>query len=76
MGGVVSSQPGRFGSRFVGWVQVEDFVEVGVDVAVGVVGEVLTDVDDDGEVWFGEGDQQPPGAVEGGPRRGVRGWAR
>ncbi len=55
---------GRFGPRFIGWLQVEDFVEAGVDVAVGVVGQVFTDVDDDGEVWFGEGDQQPPGAVE------------
>jgi len=78
-GGVVAA--GRFGSRFVGWLQVEDFVEAGVDVATGVVSQVLTDVDDDGEVWFGEGDQQPPGAVEvdhaeafeGGPGEAVAG---
>jgi len=72
---------GRFGPRFVRRVQLEDFVEAGVDVAAGVVGQVLTDVDDDGEVWFGEGDQQPPGTVEvdhtesfdGGPGEAVAG---
>jgi len=77
--GVVAA--GGFGPRFIGWVHVDNVVEPAVDVAVGVVGQVFTDVDDDGEVWRGEGDQQPPRTVEmdhaqsfdGGPGEAVAG---
>lgn len=33
-------------------------------VASGIVGQVLADIDHDGDIWLGEGEKQPPRAVE------------
>jgi hypothetical protein len=54
----------RLLAHCVGRVHGDGLVEALVDVPAGVVGKVLADIDDDGNVWLGEGEEQAPFSPE------------
>jgi hypothetical protein len=60
--GVITAR--RLVPKGVGWLQADGLVEALVDVAAGIVGEVLADVDDDGDLGFGEGEEESPSTPE------------
>jgi hypothetical protein len=67
--GGVGRRPGlvaawRLVAHGVGRVHGDGLVEALVDVPAGVLGEVLADVDDDGNLWLGEGEEQAPFSPE------------